>query len=200
MQMRIRGNNRPTNQAEGTYLSDRSRPRSASFSFPPGPSHDFTGDDNPSSCNAPHVNTLSSLARYGGHPAGFLAALLATAWILAPAFAQDPPDIGTGQNDPGAHDPGSGTTLTCAGSLDTSFTVGSGVRTAQGYANEAELEHVALRTERQRAHLRQLLARAGGSAARSRPTSVRRRAGPGLCARSCTARSSAPWPASPTVA
>ena len=59
-------------------------------------------------------------------------------------FAQDPPDIGTGQNDPGADDPGSGATLTCAGSLDTSFSIGSGVRTAQGYANEAELEHLLL--------------------------------------------------------
>jgi len=38
----------------------------------------------------------------------------------------------------------SGATLTCAGSLDTSFNVGSGVRTAQGYANEAELEHLLL--------------------------------------------------------
>jgi len=35
-----------------------------------------------------------------------------------------------------------GAALTCAGSLDTSFSIGSGVRTAQGYANEAELEHL----------------------------------------------------------
>ena len=57
-------------------------------------------------------------------------------------FAQDPPDIVTRQNDPGGDDPGSGATLTCAGSLDTSFSIGNGVRTAQGYANEAELEHL----------------------------------------------------------
>ena len=56
--------------------------------------------------------------------------------------AQDPPGIGTGQNDPEADDPASEATLTCDGSLDMSFSVGNGVRTAQGYANEAELEHL----------------------------------------------------------
>jgi uncharacterized delta-60 repeat protein len=68
--------------------------------------------------------------------------LLAAVCVVAPIFAQNPPGIVPGQYDPGAEDPGSGATLTCAGSLDTSFSIGDGVRTAQGYANEAELEHL----------------------------------------------------------